>query len=324
MRFLLIACLFGLVCWTPVHAFETTINPDTAALVNGTVITTAEYRIERSRLLRLRKQKESDLEQITLSMLGREALENLIGRELLYQESAKKGLRVPAASVEAEVAMLRGKYSSAEEFTFSLEKMALTEQALSRQIEQGMAIQRLIEAEFGAKTQVSESEARAHYDSHRKDFLQPVRIRLSHILAAVEPAADDLSKEKARKKIAAIRQRITGGESFSALAGESDDASSNKKGGDLGYYSPGQLGKSMEEAAFSLKAGQLSAVVEDRFGYHLLKVTERKAETPLPFETVKDGISKQIQRERTSALMTPFLKRLRESAKVEILLGSED
>jgi len=324
MRFLLIAFLIGLTIGTAAVAAEIPATTGAAALVNGASITRAEYHAERARLLRLRKKTEKDLEPSALAMTGKEALENLIGRELLSQESRRKGIRIQATVVEAEVAMLRGKYSTAEEFSASLEKMGLNEQALARHIEQGMAIQRLVETEFGGKAIVTWGEAQAYYSSHRIEFLEPVRIRLSHILAAVDPSADVFLKEKSRKKIDALRKRIEAGEDFEALAAESDDTDSNTKGGDLGYCLPGQLGKSIEDAAFSLKVGQLSAVVEDRFGYHLLKVTERRSETVLPFESVKDRISAQLQRERTTALMTPYLKQLRGAARVEIHLDAVD
>jgi parvulin-like peptidyl-prolyl isomerase len=324
MRFLLIAFLIGLTLQAAAVAADAPITTGAAALVNGATITTAEYQAERARLLRLRKKTEQELETAARAMVGKEALENLIGRELLCQESRRKGIRIQASVVEAEVAMLRGKYSSAEEFIASLGKMGLTEQAMGRHIEQGMAIQGLIDAEFGGKTTVSEEEALSYYTSHRIAFLEPVRIRLSHILAAVDPSADVFLKEKSRKKIEALRKRIMAGEDFEALAVESDDTTSNTKGGDLGYSLPNQLGKGIEEAAFSLKVGQLSAIVEDRFGYHLLKVTERRSETVLPFEDVKGRISAQLQRERTNALMGPYLKQLRGAARVEIQLGAAD
>jgi parvulin-like peptidyl-prolyl isomerase len=153
--------------------------------------------------------------------------------------------------------------------------------------------------------------------------MQPAQVRLSHIMVKSATQENSSGKSPARTKIEDIYRRISLGEDFALLARESDDSKSSKIGGDLGYFSPGQLGKQMEAAAFSLEVGQVSTIVEDRFGYHVLKVTERRAKGVLPFVDVRNGIRIQLQRERLLAVITPFLKRLRMAATVEIHLAGE-
>lgn len=312
-----------LVCWSVAFAGDA-VPTDTAALVNGALITTAEYRGELARILRLQKKTEHDLDPIRLAQTKKEALDTLIGRELLYQESLREGILIKDTDVDAEIATLRSQFPGEAEFNVSLGKLALSREALMMQIRRGMAIQALIDSRYRAKLVVTDVEARNYYDLHQDAYSLPVQVRLSHILVKPGMVVTGSGKTPARTKIEDIQRRILQGEDFALLSVESDDASSSAKGGDLGYFTPGQLGKKLESTAFLLAVGQVSAIVEDRFGYHILKVTERRPKTVLPFEEVRERVSKQLQRERVLAEVTPYLKRLRETARVEIHLDGEN
>jgi parvulin-like peptidyl-prolyl isomerase len=319
--FLKITIVFLISC--SVAFASDSVPANTAAQVNGAVITTAEYRGELARVLRLRNKFEQDLEPAILAQTKKEALDTLIGRELLYQESLREGIKIEDTAVDAEIAKLRGQFSGEEEFNASLGKLNLTRAAVVAQIKRGMAIQALIDARYSAKMIVTEGEARNYYIKNQDAYSQPVQVRLSHILVKAGVVVNSSGKTSARTKIEDVHRRISQGEDFALLAKESDDSKSSKIGGDLGYFTPGQLGKQMEAAAFSLEVGQVSTIVEDRFGYHILKVTERRPKGVLPFEDVREKISKQLQRDRMLAEVTPYLKRLRTSATVEIHLTGE-
>ncbi len=227
MRYLLVLFLVALFHLPAARADVKAPAAGTAALVNGAVISVADYRAELDRVLRQRKKSEKNLDQTALLMLKKEALDTLIGRELMYQESRKKGVKIPSSAVEAEIAKLRQTYANEEEYRSSLAKLGLSEDIIKSQIEKGMTIQRHIEAEFSSKKSVNDSEARSYYDSHQNEFLQSS------------------------------------------------------------------------------------------------KATEGRLKVLLPFETVRDRIVKQLQRERTVSEMTPYLKRLRDAARVEIHLAGE-
>jgi peptidyl-prolyl cis-trans isomerase D len=108
-------------------------------------------------------------------------------------------------------------------------------------------------------------------------FSYPERVRAQHILIAVAPDAPAQAREKAKAKAESILKQLDRGADFSKLAAQySDDPGSRDHGGDLGFFERGQMIKPFEDAAFSLKPGQLSAVVGTRFGYHIIKVNEVK------------------------------------------------
>ena len=107
---------------------------------------------------------------------------------------------------------------------------------------------------------------------------KPEQVKASHILVKVDAGADEAKKAEARKKIQEIQQKVKAGGDFEALATENSDCPSKAKGGDLGFFERGQMVKPFEEAAFALKPGEVSGIVETQFGYHIIKVQEKKDE----------------------------------------------
>ena len=155
-----------------------------AALVNGAVITVADFHDELRRVERLRGGKKS-ADPAESARNKKQSMENLISRELLYQEAGKHGIKVPAKAVDAEVEKLKKQFSKENEFNTTLGKMGLSEPAVRDQIERGMAIQLFIDDEFAKKARVSEEEIASYYESHQdalKGPLASVREEILHIL----------------------------------------------------------------------------------------------------------------------------------------------
>ena len=319
MRFRVLLMLLALVNAIAVNAAQS-ITPagDTVAVINGSEISRSELNAEKQRLLRRRGGNKFRTERTSPVPGDKEALNNLIDRQLLFQESARAGVDISPDAVDKEIAMLKGKYRTETEFAMALRQQGMgCERGLARQIRQNMAIEALINARFKTGNEVSEQEARAFYDDHINDYLQPVRIRLSHFLAAFMPQGGAQARIAARRKIAVALKRLEKGAIFSDLAVASDDKSSRNKKGDLGYFVPGQLGKELDSVAFNLEVGQVSRSVEDRFGCHLLLVTERREQSYSDFREVRDDINKRIRAERRAVLLKPLLKQLRDTATIQ-------
>jgi peptidyl-prolyl cis-trans isomerase C len=112
----------------------------------------------------------------------------------------------------------------------------------------------------------------------------PEQVHARHILVKVDPKADATQKAAARKKIEDIQKQLKNGEDFSELAKKASDCPSNAKGGDVGYFGRGQMVKPFEDAAFSLKPGEVSGIVETEFGLHLIKVMDKKPEKIMDYQ----------------------------------------
>ena len=310
-------------CAVPVCRAHAAAEPPAggrAALVNGALITREGFDNELKRVERLNLRGKRP----ATAANKKQVLENLIVRELLYQEALRVGIRVSPGEVAARVAELSGSLSGETALESALDRMGLSPGALEAQLERGMVIEKYLEGNFSQGTSVTNEQVSRYYQDHRDEFREPLRLRLSHILIKNDPAWDAARKEAAHHRILELGKRLSSGEDFAALAREASECYSAKSGGDLGYFLPGQLTMTIEDEARALKAGEVSGVVEDRYGLHLLEVTElRPAATP-PLEQVSGKIRARLREERELKALAPVVKRLRAAAKVEILLNENE
>jgi len=156
-----------------------------------------------------------------------------------------------------------------------------------------------------------EEELRARYASEMERFAQPERRRVRHILIRLDPGADAAAENAAKARIAEIRERIEGGEDFAALASDlSEDPGSAGQGGDLGLIEQGLMDPAFDEAAFALKAGQLSDSVRSQFGYHLIEVTQVEEGAVKPFDEVKDQLIAEVEKRGSESQFFDWAERL--------------
>jgi len=302
---------------SPAGAGESQSAEQKVAVVNGTVINQAEFDSEMTRVLeRLQRTGRfpNDLER---SKIKKQVLENLIARELLYQESQKKGIKVDQKEIDEQLTALKGRFPSEVEFKNALGTMNLTEANLRFQFERDLAIRKLLDDQIGGKSVVSEKESRAYYDGNLESFKKPEQVRASHILIKVDPGADEAKKAEARTKIESVQAKLKNGEDFGALAKEYSEGPSGPKGGDLGFFGRGQMVKPFEETAFSMKPGQVSGMVETRFGYHLIMVSERTPESTLSYEQVKDRLEQYLKQQKVQEEIAAYVETLKSKAKIE-------
>lgn len=290
------------------------------AVVNGSVITQGDFDREMGRV----KQRLSRMGKLPadseLSEIKKQVLESLINRELLYQESQKQGIIVADKTIDEQLRKLKGRFSSEAEFKSALSDANLSEDAIKSKVKQGMAIQQFIDKEFVQKITVSDKESKTYYDGHPEVFKQPGQVRASHILIKVDPGADESQKVEARRKLDKIQGRLEKGEDFAALAKEFSEGPSSANGGDLGYFKKGQMVKPFEEAAFTLEPGKVSDIVETEFGYHLIKVIDKKPGKTIAYEEIRGTLERHLKQEKVQREVNLYVEKLKEKAKVERFL----
>jgi peptidyl-prolyl cis-trans isomerase C len=205
-------------------------------------------------------------------------LNELIKKELLYQEALKRGI-----DKDAEY------QKKVEEF----KKLTLIGQLLEKEIE--------------SKAKVTEQDAKAYYEKHKAELAAISQIKASHILVKTEAEA---------KK---IEEMLKKGGNFAELAKKySIDTGSAKNGGDLGYFSSGQMVPEFEQAAARLKPGEISEPLKTKFGYHLIKVADKRTGKPVEFEKVKNVLLQRLSAEKQKEVFDAFIESLKKSSKVEI------
>jgi len=204
-RYWRIISLFGAFLGALIHgqSFATVddLSHGKAALVNGAVITSVDFHDELRRVERLRGANKRSPDPAESARNKKQALENLITRELLYQEAGKRGVKVSEKVVNEEINILKKQFSKEAEFNKTLERMGLSEQALKAQIERGMTVQQFIDDEFAKKVHVSEDEIGTYYESHRDELKEP-------LATAREKIRQILQREDAAKRLPPYLKRL--------------------------------------------------------------------------------------------------------------------
>jgi peptidyl-prolyl cis-trans isomerase C len=301
----------------PAAAEEAAPSDDKVAAVNGTVISKADLEKEVGRLQWQYSMMGKPAGESEMAEMRKEALEKLIENELLYQESKRQDIKVDEAEIERHVATMRKRFPTEAEFEAALEKMNISVDELTSQFTRGRAIQQLIEGQVADKVTVSEEEEKTFYDSNPELFMQPEQVKASHILIKVEPDADESKKAEAREELEEISQKLEAGEDFAELAKEFSQGPSGPGGGDLGYFGHGQMVKPFEEAAFALEPGAVSDIVETRFGYHLIKVVDKRGGDKAAYEDIKDRLAQYLKQQKLQEEVELYVKKLKEEAEVE-------
>ena len=173
-------------------------------------------------------------------------------------------------------------------------------------------VARLIKNRVQDKAFISEEEIKRYYDEHSEEFMLPERWRASHVLVDTPKEAEE------------IREKLKQGASFEELAEKRSKDAASKKGGDVGYFSKGQLIPEFEKACFELELGELSDVVKTQFGYHVIKLTDRKSPEVQEFSSVENIIKKDLERKRKTQLLEELIADLQNNTKIAIneeLLG---
>lgn len=297
-------------------AKETKDTKGIVAVVNGEEITRADFdremAIVQRQLLRMGKQQSA----LNLSEIKKEVLESLINKQLLYQESMKQDITISEAELNEQMLKVKKRFPDENTFKELLKKENLSLDDLRSQIKRDLILQRFIDTQFAKEITVSDKEAKAYYEGNQRMFKNPEQVQASHILIKVDPAAKEADKAKARAKIEEIREKLKKGGDFAALAGESSECPSKARGGDLGYFGRGQMVKPFEDAAFSLKKGELSDIVETGFGYHLIKVTDKKPETVIAYNDVKEKLNQYLKQQKLRDKIGQYINNLKKTAKI--------
>jgi peptidyl-prolyl cis-trans isomerase C len=296
---------------------ETESIKDPVAQVNGVKISSKQYEREFNLQIQQASQQGRQIPDAMLPKIKADILNNLIDRELLYQESQKQNITVNAEEVNNQIKLIRERFPNPAEYEKIIADMGLSEAQIQSEIERNLAIRNLIGAQVISKIKVSGSETKAYYDENPDFFIKPEQVKASHILIKVAPDATDMQKAQARIEIAKINQKLKDGQDFAALAREFSQGPSSEKGGDLGYFGRGQMAKPFEEAAFALAPGNVSETVETRYGYHLIKVFDKKPPSNIAYADVKDQLNQHLKRQKIDREARVYIENLKKNAKIE-------
>ena len=251
----------------------------------------------------------------------RGVLDQLVAYHLLAQESRARKIAVGDQDVEARLAEIRKTFPSEDAFKQGIAAQGLTPEHLREQTRTGLEVIKVIEAEVTPKVVVQDAEVSTFYEQNLERFKQGESVRASHILFGVARDATPVQKTDAKAKAQAVLKEVRAGGDFAALArAQSQDQGSAPQGGDLGFFPKGQMNPQFEDAAFKLKAGAVSPVVETPFGFHIIKVHERRAPRTAPLTEVAGQIKEFLTQGQREQKLEQFVDQVKAKGKIEILL----
>jgi peptidyl-prolyl cis-trans isomerase C len=305
-----------------------------AVIVNGFNITEGDVeekikpRLEQM-VARNKQLPPAFIEQLRTRM-RKEALESMIIERLIDEQVKAAQIVVTAEDVNDLIkAMAAAEKLSVEDMKALIKAsgQSFEQWKQKMQFEKRLAYQKLFESKFDDKVNITEEDARKYYSENQQQFEIPEQVRASHILIKpdtsdpnVEPAA---AKAAARAKAEDLLKQIKDGADFAELAKDNSGCPSSARGGDLGFFSRGRMVPAFEEAAFALEVGQVSDIVETQFGYHIIKVTDRKDASVTPFEQAKDDILKLLTQNRQAELAEEYIESLKAQANIVYPAGEE-
>lgn len=242
-------------------------------------------------------------------------LDQMVYTEAIYEAAKKENLLPTEEEVNNEIKDFKAQLEENEDYKKQLDKIGIDDNFLKYQFERDLASEKYKE-NFNKNNSISEKEMKTYYDEHKDEFYVD-EVEASHILIkTTDDNGNELSdkkKEEAKKKAEEILEKAKSGEEFSKLAKEySEDTVSAENGGDLGFFGKGEMVEPFEEAAFSMKVGEISDLVESDYGYHIIKVTD-KVDEQKPFDEVKDTIKTTLEDEKYNSQV----EKLKEESKVE-------
>lgn len=246
--------------------------------------------------------KKEELYSLLVKQYGDEALDALVTDKIIEMEAKKEKVTISDKEKEEELKNLKESYGGEEGFKAALEQSGVTEAGIAEDIEKYLKTEKLLEPRIDLK----EDEIKAYFEENKDQFAQQEQVKASHILVEDEATAKE------------VKSKLDKGEEFADLAKEySTDASNAESGGELGYFGKGEMEAAFEEAAFSLKANEISGPVKTDYGYHIIKVEDKKEAKEAVYEDSKEAAKKALFDERMQTEYYNWLEEKKEEYKIE-------
>ena len=322
MKRLPVPVLFGffLLLYGPMSLSEAVVDR-VVAVVNQEIITLSEVekwidplKEETAAGDRLEKRERVD-------RVRRQVLDKLIEEKLIDQEVKKSGIKISSKEIDATVEEVRRRNAvSQEDLEKALAVEGLTMETYKKQIEKGLQRQKLINWSVKVEAKPGEKELRDFYQKNTGRYRMNESFRPGHILFIIPKGAPPEEVRGIRKRGQEVLEKIKGGEDFGEMALLYSQDASAKNRGDLGYFKKGEINPAFEREALRLKVGEVSGLVRTEFGFHIIKLLDRKGVEPLPYEEVKERVKADYYDGEMEKAFKQFLSTLKEKAVIEIKL----
>ena len=291
--------------------------PDVLARVNGEAVTKTDF----ERLIKnMEVRANQPVPAERRDEVYRKTLDQLVTYTVLSQETRARKVNVTDAEVDSSIQQMRGQFPTEDAFKKALESRGMTLDKLKADTRIDLSINKMVEAEVSAQPPPTDPQVREFYDKNPDKFKQDEAVRASHILFRVDENADAATKKKAMTEAQSVLKQARAGSDFAELAKKHSADGSAQQGGDLNFFTKGQMVPPFDQAAFSMKPGEISDIVTTQFGYHIIKVTDRRPASTVPFEQVSGRIKEFLTEQQKQQKADAFIESLKQKAKIEVLV----
>ncbi|MEW6715471.1 MAG: peptidylprolyl isomerase [Nitrospirota bacterium] len=291
-------------------------NENIVARVNGAVITKDDLALETNKIIP-QTYYHGNVSQEKRKEAEKKALENLINNELFYQEAKKQGIKADKDAVKKMLEATKKRYPSEEAFNQALKKQNLTISIFEEKIEKILLVDMILQKEV--MITFTEQDISDYYNNNKAKFMLPESVKLKYIWIKRDPTMPDSEKSAGAKADEAMSE-LKAGKDFSEVAQKYSADASRVMGGDIGFIHSGRLPEEVESIAYKLKTGDISGKIKTDKGYHIIRVDDRRPAKLMQFEEIKDKLKKELTESRQEERRNTLVERLRNEAKVEILL----
>jgi peptidyl-prolyl cis-trans isomerase SurA len=315
--------LFGVVLvlsFGPISSSEAVVDR-IVAVVNQEIITLSEVERWVDPLLREIQNGDRLERRERVRELRQKVLEKLIEEKLIDQEARRLGVKVTSKEVEANIEEIRRRsVGTQEDLEKALAQEGLTLEAFKKQIEKKLQNTKLVNLSVKVELKEGEKDLRDFYQKNIERYQSNEFYRPGHILFAIPKGATTDEIREIRHKCQMVLDKIKAGEDFGEMALLYSQDASSKDRGDLGFFKKGELLPALEREALRLQVGEISGIVRTDFGFHIIKLIDKKGGGPLPFEEVIEKVKADYYEKEMEKAFKQFLTKLREKSVIEIKL----
>jgi len=237
--------------------------------------------------------------------LNKDALFQLIDESLLEMEAKRLNISVSSEELEKEVNLLLGKYDNPK-LGLVLAKNEMSFDEWKASVKKGLVVKKLELVQVESKLSVDESEIKSYYDKNKDSFKWPERVRALQIMVTDETVAEQ------------VRKKLLNKGDFAKIARERSQSPDAASGGDLGYFSRGQMPPEFENAVFGLKVGEISEVIESIYGFHVFKVVNRQAPGNMSYDEAHGRIRKLLMARKREKEYRNWIDEIKQRIPVNI------
>lgn len=312
-RFQLYIMIVAIIFSTPLFLFAQEGN-DIVAVVNGIQLKEADLNQEFRKLLPENRNFHGNLSAEKTEKLRAEALQKLIDAELQYQDALARGIKLGEDEYKAQIQKISSNFPDKEQFEAAVAASGFDQKSFARFVERSLLSERLRIAEVDDKALVSDAMVKNYYEQNASRYKKPEEYRASQILIKVDPSANNEERATARVKTEAILKKLKDKKDFADIAAQESDDLTRIKGGDIGYFHAGQTIEEFDAAIAKMKVGEISDIIETIYGFHLIKLTEKRAPRQIPFDEVSNKIKMKLVADEKKRLAELWMSDLRKKA----------